>query len=196
MTAQYLVSRYPVHLIDVMRAVDGHRIVIRPVLPQDKELQKEFFRSLSAESRYRRFMTRLNELSEALAERFATIDYQSHLALLAEVFEDGRETMIGEARYAVNEQDPQRCEFAISVADRWRQCGIASALLSRLEHEATASGIDLMTAQTLVSNEAMLGLAARAGYRIRANRYDHGQVYLEKQLAKPPAPSSIQSLAA
>ena len=65
-------------------------------------------------------MTRLNELPEALAERFASIDYRSHLALLAEVFEDGRETMIGEARYVVDARDPATCEFAIAVADDWQ----------------------------------------------------------------------------
>lgn len=88
----YTISRYPVHLIDVVRVADASRVTIRPTLPQDVELQREFFRTLSAEGRYCRFMTRLNELPEALAQRFACIDYRSHLPLLAEVFEDRRET--------------------------------------------------------------------------------------------------------
>lgn len=196
MTAPYEIHRYPVHLIDVMRAADGRRIIIRPVLPQDRELQKEFFRSLSAESRYSRFMTRLNELPDALAERFASIDYHSHLALLAEVFDDGCETMIGEARYVVDAHDPQLCEFAISVADGWRRYGLASALLNRLEHEAAASSIRLMVGQTLVSNTAMLGLATRAGYRVLASRYDDAQANLEKKLATPAAPLLVQPAAA
>jgi acetyltransferase len=75
-------------------------------LPQDLELQQEFFRSLSAEGRYRRFMSPVNELPEAVAQHFISVDYRSHLALLAEVFEDGREIMIGEARYVVDEYDP------------------------------------------------------------------------------------------
>jgi GNAT superfamily N-acetyltransferase len=196
MTAPYVIHRYPVHLIDVMRAANGRRIIIRPVLPQDRELQKEFFRSLSAESRYNRFMTRLNELPEALAERFASIDYHSHLALLAEVFDGERETMIGEARYVVDAQDPQQCEFAISVADGWRRCGIASALLCRLEYQAAASGICLMVAQTLVSNGVMLGLATRTGYRVLASRYDGAQVNLEKKLVTPATPLLVQPIAA
>jgi hypothetical protein len=106
-----------VHLIDVVRIDDGSRVTIRPSLPQDVELQRAFFRSLSAEGRYCRFMTRLNEPPEALIERFACIDYRSHLALLAEVFEDGQETMIGEARYIVDVRAPEACEFAVAVAD-------------------------------------------------------------------------------
>jgi acetyltransferase len=193
MRTPYAIHRYPVHLIDVMRAADGRRITIRPTLPQDRELQKEFFRSLSAESRHSRFMTWLKELPDALAEQFASIDYRSHLALLAEVFDGGREMMIGEARYVVDADDREQCEFAISVADGWRRCGLGSALLTRLEIEAAASGINLMSAQTLVSNKAMLGLAVRAGYRVVANRCDASQADLQKKLSTPTAPLLVQT---
>jgi acetyltransferase len=193
MRAPYVIHRYPVHLIDVIRAVDGRRITIRPTLPQDRELQKEYFRSLSAESRHSRFMTGLKELPDAVAEQFTSIDYRGHLALLAEVFDGGHETMIGEARYVVDAGDRELCEFAVSVADGFRRCGLGSALLSRLEHEAAASGISLMSAQTLVTNRAMLGLAVRAGYRVIANRCDASQTNLEKKLATPTAPLLAQT---
>ncbi len=120
----YTIPRYPVHLIDVVRLVDGSRITIRPTLPQDLELQREFFRSLSTQGRYRRFMGPLNDLPEAVARRFTSIDYCSHLALLAEIFKDSREIMIGEARYVVDEDDPAVCEFALAVSDDWQACGI------------------------------------------------------------------------
>ena len=171
----YTIPRYPVHLIDVVRVADGSRVTIRPTLPQDAELQREFFRRLSAESRYCRFMTRLNELPEALVERFASIDYRSHLALLAEVFEDGRETMIGEARYVVDARDPETCEFAIAVADDWQAHGIARTLLDRLERQAAASGIRRMVADTLITNRAMIQLAARRLRRQRELRGCHAR---------------------
>ena len=44
----YTIPRYPVHLIDFVMAANGRRVTIRPILPQDFELQREFFRSLSA----------------------------------------------------------------------------------------------------------------------------------------------------
>jgi acetyltransferase len=86
----YTIARYPVHLIDIVRLANARRVIIRPTLPQDLELQREFFRSLSAESRYRRFMGPLNELPEEVAQRFISIYYHRHLALLAEVFDDCR----------------------------------------------------------------------------------------------------------
>ena len=129
----YTIPRYPVHLIDVVRVADGRRVTIRPTLPQDLGLQREFFRSLSPSARYDRFMAAVNELPESLWERFASADYRTHLALLAEAFDGSGEVMIGEARYVVDERDPSTCEFAVAVAvaDRWRACGLGRELLDR-----------------------------------------------------------------
>ena len=191
-----LIARYPVHLIDVVRLANGSRVTIRPTLPQDLGLQREFFHSLSADSRYYRFMSPVNELPEAVAQRFISIDYRSHLALLAEVFEDSREIMIGEARYVIEQRDPASCEFAIAVADDWHANGIGRALLARLEREATASGIQRMFADTLYDNKAMLGLAARSGYAIRMNPGDVRLVRLEKKLSASTASPTVRPLAA
>jgi len=191
----YTIARYPVHLIDVVRLIDGSRITIRPTLPQDLELQREFFRSLSTEGRYRRFMVPLNELPEVVAQRFISIDYRSHVALLAEVFDDGREIMIGEARYVLDEHDPATSEFALAVADDWQGRGVGRVLLARLEREAAASGIRRMLADTLYDNKAMRALAASSGYTVRANREDARLVRLEKQLSAV-TPPKVQQLAA
>jgi acetyltransferase len=192
----YSIARYPVHLIDVVRLADDSRVTIRPTLPQDLELQREFFHSLSAEGRYRRFLCPLNELPEAVAQRFFSIDYRSHLALLAEVFADGREVMIGEARYVVDEHDPAICEFAIAVADDWQARGIGRALLARLEREAAASGVRRVLADTHYDNKAMRGLAVRSGYAVKANRNDARLVKLEKNLSASIAPVAFDPLAA
>jgi GNAT superfamily N-acetyltransferase len=194
--ATYAIPRYPVHLIDVVRVADGSRVTIRPTLPQDIPLQRAFFRALSGEARHSRFMTRLDELPEALAARFADVDHCVHVALLAEVFEDGRETMIGEARYVVDEHDPTTCELAIAVADAWHALGIARALLDRLERQAAASGLRRMVGDTLISNQAMMGLARRAGYAVTASRDDPTLARLEKILRPGGAPLALGPLAA
>jgi acetyltransferase len=186
-----------VHLIDVVRMADGSRITIRPTLPQDVDLLRRFFRSLSAESRYHRFMTPLRELPDILAQRFGDIDHRRHVALLAEVFDEaGQETMIAEARYVVDESDPGTCEVAIAVADEWQLHGIARALLQRLERQAVVSGIRRMCADTLISNRAMQGLAARAGFSITTSRTDAELARLEKVLASPTSSPSGWPLAA
>jgi acetyltransferase len=174
--------RYPTHLIDVVQLANGNRVVVRPPLPQDCELQRVFVRSLSDEARYFRFMTRLSELSEAMAERFTTIDYRTHLALIATVFADARETMIGEARYVVDEGSNAVCEFAVAVADAWQRMGLARTLLPRLASHAAASGMRRMVGDTVSNNRAMLALAKGTGFALARKREDARVVRLVKDL--------------
>src|SRR5262245_59874606 len=96
----YQIHRSPADLIDLARLRDGQRVLVRPALPQDEDITSAFFGNLPPRARYDRFMAPMANLPPALIKRFTHIDYASHLALVAEIFADGRETVIGEARYA------------------------------------------------------------------------------------------------
>jgi L-amino acid N-acyltransferase YncA len=76
------------------------------------------------------------------------------------------------------------------------RCGIGRALLTQLEREAAASGLQRMLADTLYDNKPMRGLAASHGYTMRANREDARLVKLEKQLSVRAAPRNVQQFAA
>ena len=183
--ATYTIRRYPAHLIDVLWLPEGTRLIVRPTLPQDVDLQREFFRELSAKSRHARFMARLNDVSPALLERFATIDYSSHVALLASSFDaKGRERMVAEARYVLDETDRAACEFAIAVADAKQRYGLGSALLARLVRQATWAGVQRMKALTECTNTPMLRLAERAGFSIAHSPGEAGIMVLQKDIAR------------
>jgi acetyltransferase len=175
--------RYPVDLIDVVRLAGRARVVLRPALPQDAELQRAFFRALSDQARYRRFMSTLGDVGQDLAAHLSTIDYRSHLALLAEIFTDGGEMMIGEARYVVDDRDAGLCDCAIAVADAWRGTGLALLLLRRLVRHAAAAGLHTMVGDTLATNAAMIALAVRAGFTTAVSPREGRLVRLSKDLA-------------
>jgi acetyltransferase len=175
--------RYPTHLIDVVQLANGRRVVVRPALPQDFELQRAFVRTLSDEARYFRFMTRLSELSEAMAERFTSIDYRRHVALIATIFADACETIIGEARYVVDEGGGGVCEFAVAVADAWQGMGLARTLLQGLANHAAASGIHRMVGDTVSSNKPMIAFAKCTGFAVARKREDGRLVRLIKELS-------------
>jgi hypothetical protein len=59
----YQIHRYPAELVDVVHLSDGARVVIRPVLPQDRELISTFFDDLTADARCNRFMHPVREPS-------------------------------------------------------------------------------------------------------------------------------------
>ena len=159
----YSIHHYPTQLIDVWHARDGHRVTVRPVLPQDAEPSQAFVRRLSRESRRRRFLGTLNELAPSTLERLTQIDYRHHLALVAEVIAGGEVILIGEARYACTDDAPG-AEFALAVADDWQGQGIGARLLESLLDAARSAGIRHLFGDILHDNEPMLHLAQRAGF--------------------------------
>lgn len=179
----YQIHRYPAELIDVVRLNGGRRLVIRPVLPQDEELTTAFFGSLPAAARYDRFMSPMRNLPPALIKRFTNVDYTDHLALVAEAFEDGQETVVTEARYARLASDPAAAEFAVSVAEQWQGNGLAKLLLSKLVGRAATAGIRRIVGETLATNAAMLHLARKAGFTITHSPQGRGVMLLEKVIA-------------
>ena len=177
MTYQY---RYPAELIDVVHLTNDGRIVIRPVLPQDRELMVAFFHDLSADARCSRFMHPVNEPSSELLREFTHVDHANHVALVAEIFVDGREMVIGEARY-VRAADQLSAEVSLSVADPWQGKGLAKLMLTKLERRAAAVGVRRIIGETLATSEKMLSLARKAGFVISESA--RGVMRLEKTLA-------------
>ena len=161
--------RYPVELIDVLEPRGGCRITVRPVLPQDGPVLQAFVQNLSAESRQLRFMGGVSELPAALLERLTRIDYCSHLALLGEFFTDGVESVIAEARYAI-EPGEDGAEFAVAVADEWQRLGLATEFLRRLWAHSVAAGIRRLNAVSLDTNERMIRFAQKSGFTITRAR--------------------------
>ena len=156
---------YPAHLVNDVQLSDGTNIIIRPIRPEDAEIEQEFIRNLSSESRYFRFMNSIEELSLEMLVRFTQIDYHNEMALIA-VYpgEDGEEE-IGVVRYITN-ADKKTCEFALVVSDQWRGKGIARLLMRNLIEVARDRGLEVMEGQVLSNNFRMLDLMTRLNFKI------------------------------
>lgn len=181
----WTIHRYPAHLIDRWTAADGRVVLVRPVLPQDDELAQVFVRRLSAESRYQRFLVGLTELPPALLTYLTQIDYTSHLALIAEIFKDGEEIQVGEARYVVDpsKDDAGRvAEFAIAVADDWQRMGVGGRLLRGVEHAARAAGVTRLEGDVLRDNRRALDFMLFRGYTVGPNPEEARLVRVSKAL--------------
>jgi len=166
--AHMAIYPYPSHLITHWQLPDGTDITIRPIRPEDAEIEQEFVRSLSEESRFFRFMTTIQELSPAMLARFTQIDYDREMALIAITKNIGRELQIGVARYAMN-PDGESCEFAIVIADEWQRRGIGSRLMGCLMTAARTRGLKLMQGDILANNSNMLRLMEILEFTIKSS---------------------------
>jgi RimJ/RimL family protein N-acetyltransferase len=140
---------------------DGSHVLIRPVRPDDKPLFVAGFESLSAESRYLRFMGHKKALSLRDLEFFTELDQAEHAAIGA------LEPFTGEglavARYMRYPKDPRSAEAAVVVIDAWQGRGLGSVLLDRLVKRAHEHGIERFCASLFIDNHAMLALFERIG---------------------------------
>jgi acetyltransferase len=156
---------YPRHLVRSLQLNDGTDIVVRPIRPEDAEMEDRFVRELTAESRYFRFMNQLQELSQEMLVRFTQIDYHSEMALIAVTAADGRDHQIGVARYTTN-LDKTSCEFALTVSDDWQHRGIGHILMKDLMDVARDRDLSEMEGQVLSNNKKMLDLVRTLGFRV------------------------------
>ena len=169
---------------------DGSRVTVRPICPQDAGQLRAGFERLSQESRYRRFLSPMQELSGPMLRYLTEVDHHDHEALIA-VAADG--TYVGVARSVRSRSDPQVAEAAVTVADDWQGRGLGTALLGLLADRARAEGISRFTALMLASNRDMLDLFEDLG-PVRILQRASGTVELEIALPRRGAGSHLGEL--
>ena len=148
---------------DMLRTRNGDEVTVRFVEPRDAAALQSYFRALTSNSRFRRFLGAASELPPSLLEDFIHVGEADRFSAIATMQIDGRETIVGEARYAFD-SDSASVELGLSVDDRWQGHGIGKALLENIECRAASLGATRLFGDTLRSNDAMIGLARKAGY--------------------------------
>jgi RimJ/RimL family protein N-acetyltransferase len=135
----------------------GGRVLLRPVLPEDREHIVDGFRRLSPESRRLRFHEPRQALTKAELDFLTTIDHDWHVSWAA-CLPDG--TGVGVARYVID-PDERGAEIALAVVDEYQRRGIGLALLRKLAAIAAARALVTFHATVLAENRAMLALIER-----------------------------------
>lgn len=156
---------YPAHLTTALPLGLAHSISVRPVTPEDADIEVEFVGNLSQQSRYNRFLGGGVALTPELLKKLTHIDFGRDMALIATVTLEGMETAIGMVQY-VRLEDAASAEFAIVIADIWQGSGIGSRLLALLLGCARDAGLGRVMGDTLATNTPMLHLARSQGFRI------------------------------
>ena len=150
---------YPRDLERWIPVADGHRIWVRPVLPEDVARISNAFANADIETIRRRFFTAAPPSDRAHLEYLANVDYRTRLALVA-MDSDGNSVGIG--RFEATSD--REAEVAIVVAPVWRRRGVGAAILSALEAPAAERGIVRLVALYLPENDAVERLLISIGY--------------------------------
>ncbi len=169
--ARLAIHPYPASLACEWVLADGTPLTMRPIRPEDAQIEMDFVRELSAESKYFRFMDTLRELTPDMLARFTQIDYDREMAFIVTRPEAGQEIELAVGRYATN-PDGESCEFAVVVGDVWQGRGLARRIMEGLIAVARDRGLKVMMGHIMGSNDKMLKLAVDLGFRLQPDPQD------------------------
>lgn len=153
---------------------DGTRVLLRPVLPEDKARLLDGFERLSEQKRYRRFMSHIRRLSEEQVVYFTEIDYRDHFAWAA-FLDEPTYPAIGVARYVRTTDDPEAAELAVVVVDEHQRRGVGRLLLELLSSSARDNEIKYFRGQLADNHPAIDGLkklGARTAFEAGITRFE------------------------
>ena len=142
---------------------DDRPIAIRALRPDDRAGMLAAIGRTSMQSLQRRFFAPKKGFSEQEMAFFLNIDFESHVAIVAEIAEDGRSVIAGGGRYIVVQ--PGQAEIAFIVVDAYQGQGIGTILMRHLAVLARDAGLKELVAEVLPENTAMLKLFKKFGFR-------------------------------
>lgn len=157
---------------------DGRRVSVQALRAGDAAAEQDFVRSLSRQSRYRRFHVGIPELPASLLSQLVDVDQLRHVALAArEASGVDSGAIVADARYV--RLDAEQAEFALTVADDWQGQGLGAELLRRLARHAQARRLHWLRGDVLHDNRPMLALVERLGGSLRSRRGEAGVLVAE-----------------
>lgn len=171
---------YPRELEQQVALADGSRVLLRPIRPEDAQMERDFVASLSRETLYRRFMMPVKQLPDAMIERFTQIDYDRELALVA-IREEPTPHIVGVARIVPTLAEAT-AEFAIVIADALQRSGLGRQLMARLFDAARERGYRVLEGMVLAENRSMLRFCQQLGFEITVNAQDPAERIVRKTL--------------
>jgi acetyltransferase len=168
---------YPTQYVKNWKLKNAEVVTIRPIRPEDEPSMVKFHESLSEESVYYRYFSKLKLDQRVAHERLTRIcfnDYDREIALVAERKDaaSGQHEIIAVGRLS-KARGLNEAEFALLISDRWQGLGLGTELLKRLVQVGRDEKLDRITAFILSENHAMHHLSKRAGFKLERDPETH-----------------------
>ena len=158
---------------------DGTQVRLRPIVPDDKARLVEAFERLSPESRYRRFMASIVELTDEQLTHLTEVDYVDHFAWLALSLDEPGLPGVGVSRYVRATDEHDVAEAAVTVVDDYHGRGLGRLLLEMLGAAALENGIRRFRGYVQEDNRPIRELLESMGARLEHDSAGVARMELE-----------------
>jgi len=145
---------------------DGRAILIRSIRSTDKLALLNGFHRLSKQSIHSRFFGGKHDLTVEELKYYTEVDFQTHVALVAEVKSDSKPLGVG--RFFINKViEPLTADIAITVDETSHGLGVGTILFKHLIAIARQLGIELLSAEILASNTSMIHIIEKLKFPVK-----------------------------
>ncbi len=158
----------PKEMRTAMLMDDGTQLIVRPIHPTDEPNMRDLFHSLSQQSIYTRFMSRMKWVPRKQVQQFVYIDHRTEVSIVATIPEANGDTIVALGGYYLDVRT-NRAEVAFVVSDEYQNRRIGSFLFKHLCKIAKSHGIAGFTAEVLDENKAMQTLFNHSGLTVTTN---------------------------
>jgi len=163
---------------------NGATVLVRPIQPNDIDLERDFIEKLSPRSRRYRFLGTIKTPSKELLQQLTRPDLARGIAYVALTGSGAEAREVGVCRYSAS-TDGASCECAVAVADEWQGQGLATSLMLRLIESARVNGIKRMYSIDASDNQEMRELAKHLGFTSAVDADDPTLVVHTLALQRP-----------
>lgn len=137
---------------------NGVRVLLRPILPADKELIGRGFLELGKETVRQRFHGPKKSLDDKELDFLTRVDGVRHFALGAISTDKDTPDGLGVARYVRLSNEPDVAELAITIKDNYQGLGLGTYLLQEICEHAQKNNIRVLQGIVHATNMRMVAL--------------------------------------
>ena len=148
---------------------DGLRVVIRSLMPEDRDDVEHGFGELSERTKNLRFMTGKDHLSKSTLDSLVDqVDQLDHVAVAMWWERTSQaDVLLGEGRFIRLADDPDCADVAVTMADELHGQGGGTLLMRALTLRAREAGVHRFIAAMSPDNEPSHRLMRRVGPVLR-----------------------------
>ena len=163
------------------KLTDGTNALYRTIRPDDKERIREGFKQLSERTRYLRFFSYMEHLSDEQLHYLTDVDQQMHVAWAVMDLDHPDVPGIGAGRFVRTEKNPENAEMAITVVDHYQHKGAGKTLFGVLYQRARELNVRNLQFYIMPSNRFLCSKLNELGAAIQ---YEEGIFNVELPVYK------------
>ncbi|MFA5247739.1 MAG: bifunctional acetate--CoA ligase family protein/GNAT family N-acetyltransferase [Patescibacteria group bacterium] len=161
-----VISPYPREYEKKIVLENKKNILIRPIRPEDEDLEMEMINNFSATTMRDRFLGKVKKVNLEMLRGFTQIDYDREIALVAETEERKKKKFVGVVRLAIDPYN-ESALLTIALVDSWQEMTLGSEMIDYMLDIARARGVKKVWMEFFPTNKRIIKILTKRNFTMK-----------------------------